>query len=369
MYYFCRIYWSSTKVKNDDRKSEGSHSIQDGSCISPSLVNNLALFSRELVDLLKTFPHCTMSFNRFIPAYHHHFGRQCRVADYGYTKLIDLMDALPNVVQVIGEGNRRMLTLAHEAHIQDSTAVQFDVQLLKALFEFIPKTLQCWSAGAFRWFCQLLLYVVPHDTQATASQKCFSLLLQVAKELNSRQNTYHLLLRTRYGLYGNPKMSVIPKIEQKAKQFEAGKPLIVIDHQAAGPSYVPTPIYHDKVTYSDVSSGYTDNSFPWQKLLISPPQQTIIIDRIHSGAKRFVVLDFGFPICLTDMLVPPCSELLSLSIDIWTQSEEADGRRLIVASDIGSKMLIMSDIQPPPICRYLKITAIGRYLRYEPHQV
>ncbi|XP_065205960.1 baculoviral IAP repeat-containing protein 6-like isoform X3 [Planococcus citri] len=442
-------------------------------------------------------------------------------------------------------------------NIQDSTVVQFDVQLLKALVEFIPKTLQCWSAGAFRWFFQLLLYVVPHDTQATASQKCFSLLLQVAKELNSRQNPYHLLLRTRYGLYGNPfeselfdiepiipgksssvpvtyanlvagpnivfntpstntepamngffsiikqlnckefankvmnqkyftsgasnnnnnnnnktelsfltgisashymkglleveplhftchstsdgtrvervdsdvmddeaivsyygpatatnfsysatafaphpagikktekvyilqdigdisqtplesvmseeafhhfKMSVIPKIKQTAKQFEAGKPLIVIDHQAAGPSYVPTPIYHDKVTYSDVSSGdlfqYTDNSFPWQQLLIPPPQQTIIIDRMHSGAKRFVVLDFGFPICLTDMLVPPCSELLSLSIDIWTQSEEADGRRLIVASDIGSKMLIMSDIQPPPICRYLKITAIGRY--------
>lgn len=60
----------------------------------------MALFSRELVDLLKTFPHCMMPFNRFIPAYHHHFGRQCRVADYGFTKLIDLMEALPNVVQV-----------------------------------------------------------------------------------------------------------------------------------------------------------------------------------------------------------------------------------------------------------------------------
>jgi len=69
--------------------------------ISPPLANNLALLSRELVDLLKTCTHCTMSFNRFIPAYHHHFGRQCRVADYGFTKLIDLLEALPNIVQVI----------------------------------------------------------------------------------------------------------------------------------------------------------------------------------------------------------------------------------------------------------------------------
>lgn len=53
-----------------------------------------------MVDLLKTCTHCTMSFNRFIPAYHHHFGRQCRVADYGFTKLIDLLEALPNIVQV-----------------------------------------------------------------------------------------------------------------------------------------------------------------------------------------------------------------------------------------------------------------------------
>jgi len=69
--------------------------------ISPPLANNLALLSREMVDLLKTCTHCTMSFNRFIPAYHHHFGRQCRVADYGFTKLIDLLESLPNIVQVI----------------------------------------------------------------------------------------------------------------------------------------------------------------------------------------------------------------------------------------------------------------------------
>ena len=42
------------------------------------LAGQLALFSRELVDLLKTSHGCRMPFSKFIPAYHHHFGRQCR---------------------------------------------------------------------------------------------------------------------------------------------------------------------------------------------------------------------------------------------------------------------------------------------------
>ena len=70
------------------------------------LANQLALFSRELVDLLKWQPGCRVPFHKFIPNYHHYFGRQCRVADYGYTKLKDLFEALPHVVQIIGEGSR-----------------------------------------------------------------------------------------------------------------------------------------------------------------------------------------------------------------------------------------------------------------------
>jgi len=91
-------------------------------CVSPPLATQLALFSRELVDLLKTSPHCQLPFSRFIPAYHHHFGRQCRVADYGFTKLIDLMEALPHIVQVMGEGNKRVITLSHRAQVRRFTS-------------------------------------------------------------------------------------------------------------------------------------------------------------------------------------------------------------------------------------------------------
>ncbi|XP_025073854.1 meiosis regulator and mRNA stability factor 1 [Pogonomyrmex barbatus] len=103
-------------------KKDHEINYDENKCVSPPLANQLALFSRELVDLLKTAPHCQLSFNRFIPAYHHHFGRQCRVADYGFTKLIDLLEALTHTVQVMGEGNKRVVTLSHRAQVRRFTS-------------------------------------------------------------------------------------------------------------------------------------------------------------------------------------------------------------------------------------------------------
>ncbi|OWF45700.1 baculoviral IAP repeat-containing protein 6-like isoform X2 [Mizuhopecten yessoensis] len=98
-----------------------------------------------------------------------------------------------------------------------------------------------------------------------------------------------------------------------------------------------------------------------QTLLQPPPLQVLVIERMHSGARRFVILDFGKPVVLTDVVIPACADLASLSIDVWVQGEEIDGQRFVVAGDIGSRSLIMNDIMPAPVCRYLKITTIGRY--------
>ena len=97
---------------------------------------------------------------------------------------------------------------------------------------------------------------------------------------------------------------------------------------------------------------------PWQQMMYVPPQQALVIDRMHSGARRFVVLDFGAPVLLTDMVIPACNDLVSLSIDIWVQREEIDGQRLIVASDISMRSLVICDLQPPPVCRYLKVSPV-----------
>ncbi|KAF8570801.1 hypothetical protein P879_03736 [Paragonimus westermani] len=92
------------------------------------LQDQLHQFSREVVDLLKHQPGCQILLSKFIPSYHHHFGKQCRVADYGYSKLHELFEALPHVVHVMGSGHTRLLTLSHRVQLR-----RFTNELVKVL--------------------------------------------------------------------------------------------------------------------------------------------------------------------------------------------------------------------------------------------
>ncbi|GAB1598641.1 meiosis regulator and mRNA stability factor 1-like, partial [Argonauta hians] len=93
-----------------------------------SLSQQLCQISREVVELLKNSPNCQIAFSKFIPEYHHHFGRQCRVSDYGYTKLVELLEAIPHVLQILGNGDKRTLTLSHKAQMR-----RFTSEVLKIL--------------------------------------------------------------------------------------------------------------------------------------------------------------------------------------------------------------------------------------------
>ncbi|XP_037057120.1 meiosis regulator and mRNA stability factor 1 isoform X2 [Peromyscus leucopus] len=97
---------------------------------SKSPVGNpqLIQFSREVIDLLKNQPSCILPISNFIPSYHHHFAKQCRVSDYGYSKLIELLEAVPHVLQILGMGSKRLLTLTHRAQVK-----RFTQNLLKLL--------------------------------------------------------------------------------------------------------------------------------------------------------------------------------------------------------------------------------------------
>lgn len=93
-----------------------------GGYFKTSVADPLSQISREVIELVKMSPKSAMKFNRFIPAYHNHFGKQCRVADYGYTKLIELFEALSSVVQIIGDGENRQITLTHRTQIRRFTS-------------------------------------------------------------------------------------------------------------------------------------------------------------------------------------------------------------------------------------------------------
>lgn len=97
-------------------------------CKSPVGNPQLIQFSREIIDLLKSQPSCIMPISKFIPSYHHHFAKQCRVSDYGYSKLLDLLESVPHVLQILGMGTKRILTLTHRAQVK-----RFTQDLLKLL--------------------------------------------------------------------------------------------------------------------------------------------------------------------------------------------------------------------------------------------
>lgn len=99
MYYNTTTYYKKVQCKQN-----GCYNLFVA-CAEPSPeeAERIKQFSLELVDLLKHSHQCRMPFSKFIPAYHHHFGHQCRVSDYGHTKLLDLLESLNQITEVILE--------------------------------------------------------------------------------------------------------------------------------------------------------------------------------------------------------------------------------------------------------------------------
>lgn len=87
-----------------------------GKTVLDEKTRQLMLFAREVRGLLRCQPRCTISFGKFVPAYHSHFGKQCCVYLYGYTKLIELLEAIPTVVQIVG--NQKYITLTHREQVK-----------------------------------------------------------------------------------------------------------------------------------------------------------------------------------------------------------------------------------------------------------
>uniref|UniRef100_A0A671Q165 Meiosis regulator and mRNA stability factor 1 n=1 Tax=Sinocyclocheilus anshuiensis TaxID=1608454 RepID=A0A671Q165_9TELE len=171
---------------------------------SKSPVGNpqLIQFSREMVDLMKNQPSCLVPITKFIPAYHHHFAKQCRVSDYGFSKLLELLEAVPHVLQILGLGSKRLLTLTHRAQIK-----RFTQDLLKLLkFQASKQVVIGDFTQAYHWcfsrnwqvvdygMCDLmdLLAEIP-DTTITVSQQDGDTLISVPK----RERTAEELERTR----------------------------------------------------------------------------------------------------------------------------------------------------------------------------
>lgn len=87
--------------------------------------------------------------------------------------------------------------------------------------------------------------------------------------------------------------------------------------------------------------------------------QYLIVERMEPVSRHFVLIDFGFPVVLTDVMIPACGELSSLSIDVWLQKEQKDSKRLCVSTDINQNAILLNDLQPAPVCRFLKLIFVA----------
>uniref|UniRef100_A0A7N8YNC7 Meiosis regulator and mRNA stability factor 1 n=1 Tax=Mastacembelus armatus TaxID=205130 RepID=A0A7N8YNC7_9TELE len=171
-------------------------------CKSPVGNPQLIQFSREIIDLLKSQPSCIMPISKFIPSYHHHFAKQCRVSDYGYSKLLELLEAVPHVLQILGMGTKRLLTLTHRAQVKRFTQdllklLKFQASKQVALKDFMQAYHWCFSRD---WrvtdygMCDLmdLLTEIPDSTITIAHQDTDTVI-----SVPKRERTVEEMERTR----------------------------------------------------------------------------------------------------------------------------------------------------------------------------
>ena len=83
----------------------------------------------------------------------------------------------------------------------------------------------------------------------------------------------------------------------------------------------------------------------------------LVVERMHSAAQHFAVIDFQRPISLTDVLIPPCESLSSISIYAWKERQtEKEAFHVVTSNEIGEKALVLTDVIPSIKCQYLKVS-------------
>lgn len=65
-------------------------------------------FEEEVKILLQSQPDHCLPLENFMTAYQRCFGHKCRIADYGFDKLVDLMGTMSHVAKVVGSYHKLM---------------------------------------------------------------------------------------------------------------------------------------------------------------------------------------------------------------------------------------------------------------------
>ena len=78
-------------------------------------------FAKECIELLGNVRRHRLLFERFMPTYLKYFKRQCKMADYGFTKLIEMFEAIPNTVQITMDCNGKRVVQLDQKYLDKSS--------------------------------------------------------------------------------------------------------------------------------------------------------------------------------------------------------------------------------------------------------
>jgi len=154
--FYKQLQWENDKSKPHTLQSRSSFNKQRTTSASSLDLNSLAdqfdqyeasldetledsqkklnQFGHEVVELFKGVPKCIIPMSRFNNEYHKKYGRQCRVADYGFTKLYELLEAIPHILQILDSEYEKKLTLTHRIQVR-----RFSNDLIKVLKTYSSK--------------------------------------------------------------------------------------------------------------------------------------------------------------------------------------------------------------------------------------
>ena len=82
-----------------------------------------AIFSKELTELLKSRPNYSIETGSFSHAYRHYFGQDCKVEDYGYKKLKQLIEEMPEIAH-FGNKEKSLIKLTKVGNVINETQSQ-----------------------------------------------------------------------------------------------------------------------------------------------------------------------------------------------------------------------------------------------------
>lgn len=91
----------------------------------------------------------------------------------------------------------------------------------------------------------------------------------------------------------------------------------------------------------------------------SPEELLVTIDSLKPGSAHSVIIDFSEMIRLTDILIQSNPSLSSVSVTGWCCQEESESVKLVQSTDLGSRMVAVGNLAPPPVVRYVRLRFVG----------